>query len=121
MQRIDYKYMGSIVLLGLIHCLITDNPFKPYPNVVHATEATVQSVLPLLPELAHPYDGQQSHGPPCDLLVKAKTGTRKTLAFLVPAIEARIKAIDKASVDTLKKNGGGPDVHVVENTKRTHM
>jgi ATP-dependent RNA helicase MSS116 len=84
-------------------------------------QATVQSVLPLLPELAHPYYGQQSHGPPRNLLVKAKTGTRKTLAFLVPAIEARIKAIDKASVDTLKKNGGGLDVRVVENTKHTHM
>jgi ATP-dependent RNA helicase MSS116, mitochondrial len=83
MQRIDYKYMGSVVLLGLIHCLITDNPFN------HAQMSFVQAaVLPLLSELACPYDGQQSHGPPCDLLVKAKTGTGKTLAFLISAIEA---------------------------------
>ncbi len=43
------------------------------------------------------------HGPPRDLLVKAKTGTGKTLVFLVPVIEARIKAIEKARVDALEK------------------
>jgi ATP-dependent RNA helicase MSS116 len=83
--------------------------------------STVQAaVLPLLPELARPYDKDESHGPPRDLLVKAKTGTGKTLAFLVPAIEARIKAIDKAGVDALEKNGGQPDARVVENAKRTY-
>jgi superfamily II DNA/RNA helicase len=94
---------------------ITDKPFN------HAQMSSVQAaVLPLLPELARPYDGHQSHGPPRDLLVKAKTGTGKTLAFLVPAIEARIKAIDKAGVDALEKNGGQPDARVVESAKRTH-
>jgi ATP-dependent RNA helicase MSS116 len=94
---------------------ITDKPFN------HAHMSPVQAaVLPLLPELARPYDGHQSDGPPRDLLVKAKTGTGKTLAFLVPAIEARIKAIDKAGVDALEKNGGHPDARVVENAKRTH-
>jgi ATP-dependent RNA helicase MSS116 len=39
---------------------------------------------------------------------------------LVPAIEARIKAIDKAGVDALEKNGGQPDARVVENAKCTH-
>jgi ATP-dependent RNA helicase MSS116 len=94
---------------------ITDKPFN------HAHMSSVQAaVLPLLPELARPYDGHQSDGPPRDLLVKAKTGTGKTLAFLVPAIEARNKAIDKAGVDALEKNGGHPDARVVENAKRTH-
>jgi ATP-dependent RNA helicase MSS116 len=116
MQRIDYKYMGSVVLLGLIHCLITDNPFN------HAQMLFMQAavLIPLLPELARPYDGQQSHGPPCDLLVKVKTGTGKTLAFLIPAIGARIKAINKAGVDTLEKNGDCPDVRMVEIAKHTH-
>jgi ATP-dependent RNA helicase MSS116 len=51
-------------------------------------------VLPLLPELADPYDKDSPEdSPPRDLLVKAKTGTGKTLAFLVPAIESRLKAI----------------------------
>jgi hypothetical protein len=94
---------------------ITDKPFN------HAHMSPVQAaVLPLLPELARPYDGHQSDGPPRDLLVKAKTGTGKTLAFLVPAIEARIKAIDQAGVDALEKNGGHPDARVVENAKRAY-
>jgi ATP-dependent helicase YprA (DUF1998 family) len=94
---------------------ITEKPFN------HAQMSSVQAaVLPLLPELARPHDGDEPHGPPRDLLVKAKTGTGKTLAFLVPAIEARIKAIDKAGVDALEKNGGHPDARVVENAKRSH-
>lgn len=94
---------------------ITDKPFN------HTQMSSVQAaVLPLLPELARPYDGDQSHGPSRDLLVKAKTGTGKTLAFLVPAIEARIKAIEKAGVDALEKNGGRPDARVVENAKRVY-
>jgi ATP-dependent RNA helicase MSS116 len=94
---------------------ITEKPFN------HAHMSSVQAaVLPLLPELARPYDGDQSHGPPRDVLVKAKTGTGKTLAFLVPAIEARIKAIDKAGVDALEKSGGRPDARVVESAKRNH-
>lgn len=94
---------------------ITDGPFK------HVHMSSVQAaVLPLLPELARPYDEDEPLGSPRDLLVKAKTGTGKTLAFLVPAIEARIKAIEKAGVDALEKNGGQPDSRVVENAKRTY-
>jgi ATP-dependent RNA helicase MSS116 len=94
---------------------ITDKPFK------HVKMSPVQAaVLPLLPELARPYDEDEPVGSPRDLLVKAKTGTGKTLAFLVPAIEARIKAIEKAGVDALEKNGGRPDSRVVENAKRIY-
>ncbi|KAI9444218.1 DEAD-domain-containing protein [Lactarius indigo] len=94
---------------------ITERPFT------HVHMSSVQeAVLPLLPELARPYNKGEQHGPPRDLLVKAKTGTGKTLAFLVPAIEARIKAIEKAGVDALEKNGGQPDSRVVENAKRTY-
>jgi ATP-dependent RNA helicase MSS116, mitochondrial len=78
------------------------------------------AVLPLLPELARPFNEDDPHGSPRDLLVKAKTGTGKTLAFLVPAIEARIKAIEKAGVDALEKNGGVPDSRVVEDAKRKY-
>jgi hypothetical protein len=45
-------------------------------------------VLGLMPDLVSGgYKGAQ------DLLVKAKTGTGKTLAFLIPAVEARLKAL----------------------------
>ena len=94
---------------------ITDKPFN------HAHMSPVQAVvLPLLPELARPYNEDEPDGPPRDLLVKAKTGTGKTLAFLVPAIEARIKAVEKAGVDAFEKNGGRPDARVVENAKRAY-
>ncbi|PWN52103.1 DEAD-domain-containing protein [Violaceomyces palustris] len=52
-------------------------------------------VLHLLPELASNFAAESqmlSDGEGRDLLVKAKTGTGKTIAFLVPAIEARIHA-----------------------------
>ncbi|TFK64611.1 DEAD-domain-containing protein [Pluteus cervinus] len=61
------------------------------------TMSSVQAeVLPLLPGLAEPYSAEASgpDAPPRDLLVKAKTGTGKTLAFLIPALEARIKALE---------------------------
>ncbi|WVR04595.1 hypothetical protein IAU60_001605 [Kwoniella sp. DSM 27419] len=43
-----------------------------------------------------------------DLLVKAKTGTGKTIAFLVPAIDARINKIDEL-VKTPYPDGSMPD------------
>ncbi|PFH45674.1 hypothetical protein AMATHDRAFT_51532 [Amanita thiersii Skay4041] len=52
-------------------------------------------VLPLFPGLSQPYDPKESEGAPRDLMVKATTGTGKTLAFLVPAIEARLAAIEQ--------------------------
>ncbi|KAJ7669430.1 P-loop containing nucleoside triphosphate hydrolase protein [Mycena polygramma] len=68
---------------------ITVKPFK-LTNM-----SPVQAeVLPLLPELAEPYD-PENRNHVRDLLVRAKTGTGKTLAFLVPAIEARVKSIEE--------------------------
>ncbi|KAJ7746497.1 P-loop containing nucleoside triphosphate hydrolase protein [Mycena maculata] len=58
------------------------------------TMSSVQAeVLPMLPALAEPYDPQDTQNIR-DLLVRAKTGTGKTMAFLVPAIEARVKSIE---------------------------
>ncbi|KAF9554144.1 DEAD-domain-containing protein [Agrocybe pediades] len=80
---------------------ITVHPFQ------HTHMSPVQAkILPMLPSLAmprnhrHPEDNVPGLGSmdymldvdsnPKDLLVKAKTGTGKTMAFLVPAIEARL-------------------------------
>lgn len=72
-----------------------------------------EEVLPLLPELAEPLESHQvgSHTGTLarDLLVRAKTGTGKTLAFLVPAIEARIKAVDAAGKKAVKDAGQESD------------
>lgn len=82
-------------------------------------------VLPLLPELAEPYDpnpppdGQQR--PPRDLLVRAKTGTGKTLAFLVPAIEARIKAIRHHVQQALKDSGLNNDKHLADRAQKAFV
>ncbi|KDN45772.1 DEAD-domain-containing protein [Tilletiaria anomala UBC 951] len=59
-----------------------------------------QRVLNLLPEIAESPDAiglAQDDKKGRDLLVKARTGTGKTLAFLIPAIEARLKAIERVS------------------------
>lgn len=59
--------------------------------------AVQQSVLNLLPELASSV-GESADPMPDgkgrDMLVKAKTGTGKTIAFLVPALEARLRSIE---------------------------
>lgn len=68
---------------------ITVKPFN------FTTMSVVQAaVLPMLPGLAVPYNAKEPSSSRQDLLVKAKTGTGKTLGFIVPAIEARLKAID---------------------------
>lgn len=80
---------------------LTGNPF-------HFKEMSEvqQRVLSLLPELANPFndtpmpDNQGGR----DLLVKAKTGTGKTIAFLTPAIERRLRA----SRQVLKGKYTGP-------------
>lgn len=56
-----------------------------------------QKVLHLLPELANHSSEPMSDGEGGrDMLVKARTGTGKTIAFLVPAIERRVNAIYNA-------------------------
>ncbi|OJT03481.1 DEAD-box ATP-dependent RNA helicase 26 [Trametes pubescens] len=54
------------------------------------------AVLPLLPKLLEDHDAEGATGPR-DLLVKARTGTGKTLAFLIPAVEARLKRLRERS------------------------
>uniref|UniRef100_V5EWC5 ATP-dependent RNA helicase n=2 Tax=Kalmanozyma brasiliensis (strain GHG001) TaxID=1365824 RepID=V5EWC5_KALBG len=59
--------------------------------------AVQQSVLHLLPEVASGVGESATpmpDGEGRDMLVKAKTGTGKTIAFLVPALEARLRSIE---------------------------
>lgn len=79
---------------------LTRGPFR------YTDMSPVQAeVLSLLPELAQPYDPEAKGGPARDLLVKAKTGTGKTIAFLVPAIEARLNKLQVVAKEAEAKTG----------------
>ena len=70
---------------------ITNGPYR------YDVMSEVQSkILPGLPQLiGHGNEVEpQKQSPGTDLLVKAKTGTGKTLAFLVPAIEKRVRDLE---------------------------
>ena len=92
---------------------ITHAPF----NIKHMSPVQA-AVLPLLPELADPHNPDDPSTSPRDLLVKARTGTGKTLAFLIPAVEARIKALDKQSKQALADSGVKHDKHAEDRAKR---
>ncbi|KAI0634871.1 P-loop containing nucleoside triphosphate hydrolase protein [Trametes polyzona] len=66
---------------------LTQGPF----TLTHMSPVQA-AVLPLLPKLLQPFDADETKGPR-DLLVKARTGTGKTLAFLIPAVEARLRRL----------------------------
>ncbi|TFK39240.1 P-loop containing nucleoside triphosphate hydrolase protein [Crucibulum laeve] len=103
---------------------------KVHPDVLRAiTKAPMllthmspvqAEVLPLLPGIAEPYnkDAPQSDSAR-DLLVKAKTGTGKTLAFLVPAVESRIKHIDQHAERMMRDAGVTDDPRLAEQAKAT--
>jgi ATP-dependent RNA helicase MSS116 len=63
------------------------------------------AVLGKLPALSEPYDAEKPSPIPRDLLVKAKTGTGKTLGFLIPAIEARHKLLEQIRLTSKQEKG----------------
>lgn len=79
-----------------------------------------EEVLSLLPALSEPHDPKSPNVR--DLLVRAKTGTGKTLTFLVPAIEARVKAIKaagkKALIDAGLNNGSALEQRAMDKYAR---
>jgi ATP-dependent RNA helicase MSS116, mitochondrial len=76
-------------------------------------------VFPLLPQLAEPYDPNTFDAErPRDLLVKARTGTGKTLAFLLPAVEARLKAIEAHGKQAVKDAGLDSDKNLEMRARR---
>ncbi|GAA6043521.1 hypothetical protein JCM8097_002257 [Rhodosporidiobolus ruineniae] len=92
-----------------VYKAITQKPFK------YETMTDVQAaVLSLLPDLA----GSPTPSTPSeivqarDLLVRAKTGTGKTLGFLIPALEGRLKSLE-TFLETYKRenpDASGQDV-----------
>ncbi|PWN91680.1 DEAD-domain-containing protein [Acaromyces ingoldii] len=94
----------------------------------YKTMSDVQTrVLHLLPELADTKATQEQGRH--DLLVKARTGTGKTLAFLVPAIEARLKAhkgvlkgeFTEPFAEMLKKNRPDLSFEALDKHGRTRL
>ncbi|KAL4073538.1 DEAD-domain-containing protein [Scleroderma citrinum] len=68
----------------------------------------VQSlVTDLLPDLARPCHASApaSSDMPRDLLVRARTGTGKTLAFLIPAVENRLKTAHQHAEEVVRSSG----------------
>ncbi|SGZ23980.1 BQ5605_C023g09674 [Microbotryum silenes-dioicae] len=89
---------------------ITQRPFK-YETMSEVQEA----VLALLPRLSNPplpttsQDGaSESIEQAQDLLVRAKTGTGKTLAFLIPALEGRLRQLEAYKVQWERDNPDAP-------------
>jgi ATP-dependent RNA helicase MSS116 len=76
------------------------------------------AVLPLLPELTRPYDTEKPSSSPRDLLVKARTGTGKTLGFLIPAVEARLKALEEHARKATRDSGLKPNQNVGQSSFR---
>lgn len=92
--------------------------YKPYQ---FETMTPVQAeVVKLLPELAQPLDSTSNETPkqPRDLLVKAKTGTGKTFAFLIPAVESRLNAIEAWGKQAVRDAGLVSDKHLEGRARR---
>lgn len=82
----------------------TSGPYK----FTHLTPVQA-AVFDYLPRLSDPYNPNappdESEPPPRDILVKAKTGTGKTAAFVVPAIEQRVKVLEAVGEQALVDSG----------------
>ncbi|KAJ8076843.1 hypothetical protein PM082_001266 [Marasmius tenuissimus] len=89
---------------------VTVQPYK-FQNMTQVQEA----VLGLLPDLALPHADAKN---PRDVMVRARTGTGKTLAFLVPAIEARLNILKEAGKKFMQENGSASDDGMVQQGQR---
>lgn len=79
---------------------ITQTPY----NHVHMSPVQ-EKILGMISEVVDTKEGK-------DLLVRAKTGTGKTLAFLVPAIERRLRILDQQADEEVMKDGLGDAVRL---------
>ncbi|PWN21262.1 DEAD-domain-containing protein [Microstroma glucosiphilum] len=103
---------------------LTGSPF----NYESMSDVQVAVLGQLSDEVAERYR-ESAEKSPTDLLVKAKTGTGKTLAFLVPALETRLRAIEAAengffsravlkTFKDLAEKGGDPDFSRMDKAER---
>ncbi|RPD65723.1 DEAD-domain-containing protein [Lentinus tigrinus ALCF2SS1-7] len=84
---------------------LTGRPFR----LTHMSPVQA-AVLPLLPGLIEPpKEGEEPTGPR-DLLVKARTGTGKTLGFLIPAVESRVNTLRAHAEQVAKDTGSSSKV-----------
>jgi ATP-dependent RNA helicase MSS116 len=92
---------------------LTKEPFR----LTHMSPVQAE-VLPLLPQIAEPFTSND--GPPRDILVRAKTGTGKTLAFLIPAVEARLKALQAYGEQVALDAGMKNDPSLISRARRAY-
>ena len=102
-EQRTFESMEGVVSEETLRAL-TKSPYK----FTHMTSVQA-AVLDYLPRLTDPYNlkppSDESEPPPRDLLVKAKTGTGKTAAFVIPAIEQRVKALRAFGEQALLDSG----------------
>jgi ATP-dependent RNA helicase MSS116 len=83
---------------------VTQSPYK----FTHMTPVQA-TVFDYLPRISDPYDPEapshESEPSPRDLLVRARTGTGKTAAFMIPAIEQRVKVLKAFGEQALADSG----------------
>jgi ATP-dependent RNA helicase MSS116, mitochondrial len=94
---------------------------KPYKYTeMTAVQAAVFEHLPGLVQPHDPSLPRDGSQPPRDLLVKAKTGTGKTAAFVVPAIEHRLNSIKAHCRQVVQDAGLTTDKHMAGRAKRDY-
>lgn len=114
LEQPSWESMKGTISYPTLRAII-ENPYR------FKTMTPVQAaVVKLLPELALPPESTSNDVPtrPRDLLVKAKTGTGKTFAFLIPAIEARVNAIHAWGKQAVRDAGLVSDKHLEAQSRR---
>ncbi|KAF9495750.1 DEAD-domain-containing protein [Pleurotus eryngii] len=100
---------------GTLRAIVT----TPY-NYDKMTKVQAE-VLGQLPKLITLPDPDDPNPPTRDLLVRSRTGTGKTLAFLVPAVEARLAAINRAAKQALIDAGLKSDEELEGRARRAFV
>ena len=101
-EKRTFESMEGILSKGTLRA-VTQSPYK----FTHMSSVQA-AVFDYLPRLSDPYDPEtpsDASEHPRDLLVKAKTGTGKTAAFMIPAIEQRIKTLEAFGEQALVDSG----------------